>query len=129
MTIIVVIFLLLISIFFLNKRSSNTKQGLKFKNSIKILYRQSARWAAAALQDNSDVIALLHANYAAGYLWSIKDICSTEEFKQITGVDFLEFESKIVEVQDSVTKNFVNKFPSLIFIKDKILLSAMYSRQ
>ena len=50
-----------------------------YTKSIETLYRQSARWAVASDQDDNDIIRLLHANYAAGYLWAIKDIVSTEE--------------------------------------------------
>jgi hypothetical protein len=94
-----------------------------------VLYRQTARWAAAAIQDESELIALLHANYATGYLWALKDIVSSEDFKKITNVDFLEFENKIVDIQDSITKRFISKCPNLIFLKDKLLLDAMYSRE
>lgn len=108
--------------------NTKKKENEQFKKAIWILYRQVARWSIAALQDESEMIALLHANYAAGYLWSIKDIVSTEEFKKITGVDFMEFENKVVEIQDTVTKRMIEKCPDLIFLKDKILLAAMYSR-
>ena len=110
------------------RKWKNVKRN-DFEKSIRVLYRQCARWAAAALQDESEMIALLHANYAAGYLWSIKDIVSSNEFEEITGVEFLEFENKIVEIQDQATKRMIKKCPDLIFIKDKILLAAMYSRE
>lgn len=106
--IILVIFALVFAYISIQFKEAENKQH-KFEKSIIILYRQAARWAAAALQDKSEIISLLHANYAAGYLWSIKDIVSTEEFKKITGVDFLEFENKIVNIQDNSTKKMIKK--------------------
>ena len=101
-----------------------------YENSIKILYRQCARWAAASIQDDATIIKMLHANYAAGYLWAIKDIVSTEQFKKITGEDFNNFESRIVDIQDASSKDIINKCPDLVFIKngDNTIIRAMYSR-
>lgn len=101
----------------------------KFDNAILVLYRQTARWAAASIQDDSEMIRLLHANYAAGYLWSLKDIVSTEEFKRITGEDFLTLENKIVSIQDIASKKMVDKCKPLIFAEDPILFKAIYSRK
>lgn len=41
----------------------------KINNIIKTLVRQSARWSVAASQDTNIMIAVLHSNYGAGYLW------------------------------------------------------------
>lgn len=38
------------------------------------LIRQVARWSTAGKQDKNSMIAVLHANYGAGYLWALKDI-------------------------------------------------------
>ena len=95
---------------------------------VSILYRQCARWAVAAEQDKSDMIAVLHANYAAGYLWAIKDIVDTNNFKQITGQDFLEFEKKIVKIQDNATYRLVSKCRSVVPINDKDLIQAIYGK-
>ena len=59
------------------------KEICLYENAIKILYRQCARWAAASIQDEATIIKMLHANYAAGYLWAIKDIVSCKEFQKI----------------------------------------------
>lgn len=101
----------------------------KYDKSIMILYRQAARWAAASIQDDSELIRLLHANYAAGYLWSIKDIASSEDFNRITGEDLLTFENEIVNIQDIASKKIVSKCPSLVFTSSPQILKAMYSRQ
>jgi hypothetical protein len=117
-----IIFILAIYIFILYNKSC------AFDKSINILYRQSARWASAAIQDDSTIIKVLHANYAAGYLWALKDIVSTSDFKKITGQDFLQFENEIVKIQDSSTKKLVESCPSLIFAENPILYKAMYLR-
>ena len=70
---------------------------------IRILTRQSARWATAAKQDKNSMIAVLHANYGAGYLWALKDIASSSQIKGATGINFLEFQKEITKVQDNAT--------------------------
>jgi len=104
-----------------------------YEDAIKILYRQCARWAAASVQDDATIIKMLHANYAAGYLWAIKDIVTSEKFYEITGEDFVKFENKIVDIQDASSKELIEKCPNLVFIKDQnnndnIIIRAMYSR-
>lgn len=100
----------------------------EYNKSIQVLYRQSARWAAAAIQDDSTIIKVLHANYAAGYLWALKDIVSTSDFKKITGQEFLEFENEIVKIQDSSTKKLVETCKPLLFSENPVLYKAMYLR-
>ena len=104
------------------------KNGLTFDKAIDILYRQCARWAVAANQDKSEIIAVLHANYAAGYLWAIKDIVSTNDFKRITGEDFLEFEKKIVKIQDDATMKLVSICRMVAPVSDTELLRAIYGK-
>lgn len=99
-----------------------------YTNIIETLYRQCARWAVASDQDDNDIIRLLHANYATGYLWAIKDIVSTDEFKNITGKDFLSFEKKITAIQDEATQRVVSKCKASIPTSDKQLLDAIYYR-
>lgn len=99
-----------------------------YKNIIETLYRQSARWAVASDQDDNDIIRLLHANYASGYLWAIKDIVSTDEFKRITGEDFLSFEQKITAIQDKATQRVVSKCKAVLPTSEKQLLDAIYYR-
>ena len=72
--------------------------------NIRTLLRQTARWSAASSQDESPIVALLHANYGAGYLWALKDIATGNEIKKATGVEISEFEKKIVGIQDKATK-------------------------
>ena len=70
------------------------------KTMINTLVRQASRWSTAAKQDKSPLIALLHANYGAGYLWELKDIFTDQEIEKATGMNVLEFRDEIVEIQD-----------------------------
>jgi hypothetical protein len=81
------------------------------KRSIEKLVRQTARWATAAQQDASPLISMLHANYAAGYLWALKDIATPTEIHKATGVNLKQFEEHIVNVQDSTTKKVIKVCP------------------
>ena len=118
----IILFILFV---FFTKSLYTTNKNLD--NIVMTLYRQTARWALASVQDNSEIIRVLHANYATGYLWAIKDIISTQEFERITGENFLQFQNKIVSIQDEATKKLVDICKPLMFIDDKTLFRAMYS--
>ena len=87
------------------------KQRGRPSDRIKKLIRQSARYATAAQQDESPIIATLHANYAAAYLWALKDIATPKKINQNTGVELKTFEEHILNVQDMVSKKVVQKCP------------------
>ena len=78
-----------------NKCYIRTKEKDKINNIVDILVRQTARWATAAKQDKNILIAVLHANYAAGYLWALKDIASDEEIETVTNTKVSILEKKI----------------------------------
>ena len=91
--IIIIILIICLWIFYtIFNKSNDTHYKNKFYKAIRTLYRQTARWGVASVQDDSELIRTLHANYATGYLWAIKDIISADEFKDITGVELAEFE-------------------------------------
>ena len=81
------------------------------KEIISVLVRQAARWSTASLQDNNPLIAVLHANYGAGYLWALKDIATSEEIENITSIDALKFEREITSTQDLATKKAIKICP------------------
>jgi uncharacterized membrane protein (DUF106 family) len=128
MMLIVIVVLILTTIFIWTWNNYNSSYRKKYEDAIKTLYRQSARWGVASLQDDSELIRNLHANYATGYLWALKDIISSEEFKRITGEDFQKIEEKVVSIQDTAAKMLVDKCKPLIYVKDPVLLSAIYSK-
>ncbi len=114
---ILIVILLIIGFFFLNNNTQNN-----YLNSIlKTLMRQSARWSSAALQDESPLVAVLHANYGASYIWAVKDIATSEQVKKATGIDMIKFQKKITEVQDKATKRMVKLCPEYAGQQDQYL--------
>jgi hypothetical protein len=93
---------------------------------IRTLYRQSARYAVASIQDDAEVIQMLHANYAMGYLLALKDVASTEDFKRATGEDLISFERKIAQIQDDATTRIIKDRPDLRPLEDPTLMRAIY---
>lgn len=92
--------------------SNNTK---KFHNElINKLVRQTARWATAASQDDNPVIEVLHANYAAGYLWALKDIATNKDIENATKIDMNKFQKNVVDIQDKANKKLVKLCPNFI---------------
>ena len=51
----------------------------KKTKQIKMITSQTSRWSAAAQQDTSPAIALMHANYGAAYLMALNDIATHTE--------------------------------------------------
>lgn len=78
---------------------------------IQIMIRQAARWATAARQDDNAMIAVLHANYGAGYLWALKDIATNAEIEDATSIDMKRFTYEIVKTQDDATKKMAKLCP------------------
>lgn len=102
--VVVCIVLLILLIWFTSRRRDNHYM---------ILARQMLRWYNAALQDTSPIIALLHANYAAGYLWALKDITNDSDFLRETGLVRETIERKITSVQDRAGKMALKACPLL----------------
>mgnify|MGYP001485779816 CR=1 FL=1 len=92
-----------------NNKKNKTEKQIEF--AAKKLVRQAARWSTAAKQDKNSMIAVLHANYGAGYLWALKDIIKTDIIEKKTGIDMMKFEDEIVKIQDEVTKNMAKLCP------------------
>lgn len=120
--ILILVILTLLPIIIKYNEKHKKRNEDKYHNSIKSLYRQCARWAVASAQDNSTIIRVLHANYATGYLWALKDIVDSSEFKNITGENWDKFEERIVNIQDISTNELVSKWD------DPLLFKAIYSK-
>jgi hypothetical protein len=113
----IVLILLLILLIVQNKLNNNTSKNHSnddINTIIQTLVRQCARWAVAAQQDKSPIIALLHANYATGYLWALKDIATDNQIKIATNVDILEFTKKITNIQDISTQKVSHNCPHFL---------------
>ena len=121
----VLIILLIVFVFLVFRPTGGS---VPFDKHIRILYRQTARYAVASLQDDSAVIKTLHANYDMGYLMALKDLATTDQFARATGDNLLSFERKIAAIQDASTVNLVGDCPDLIPDVDPVLLRAMYIR-
>lgn len=83
------------------------RQVSPLEDQVMTLYCQAARYAVASLQDESDVIRVLHANYAMGYLMALKDIVTDDQFEKFTGVNRLDFEHRLANIQDMATKTLL----------------------
>ena len=103
---------LIAAVFVLFLMMQNKTRGVN--KSIEKLVRQSARYATAAQQDASPVIAVLHANYAAAYLYALKDIATDSQIHNATGIDVKKFKEHVTNVQDMVTRKTSDKCPEFV---------------
>lgn len=113
--IFIIIVIFVIYVFYKNKVLSEKDRY------INTIVRGCARWAAASLQDRSPIVGVLHANYAAGYLWALKDVFSDTEIKRASGVDMIEFQKKITDVQDRATQILIKTCPKYVSDIDSYL--------
>jgi len=103
---------LIAAIFVLFLMMQNKTRGMN--KAIEKLIRQSARYATAAQQDKSPVIAVLHANYAAAYFYALKDIANESQIHNATGIDVKKFKEHVTNVQDMVTKKTSEECPNFV---------------
>jgi len=78
---------------------------------IKILGRQTLRWATAAMQDESPLIAMLHANYGVAYLSALKDIAKDEEIERVLDINIDDMKAYIYMAQDTAVKKSLGMCP------------------
>ena len=105
-------FYLFTFIFILIVIVQNKSRGMA--HAVDKLVRQAARYATAAQQDKSPVIAVLHANYAAAYLYALKDIASESQIHNATGIHVRKFTEHIINVQAMVTKKTTETCPEFV---------------
>ena len=103
-----IIAILLIYIFYFPRTNPKCSNKTEI---IKTLIRQASRWSTAAEQDQNVMIAVLHANYGAGYLWALKDIATDQEIEDVMKIDVLKFKNEIIRIQDLVTKRMIKLCP------------------
>ena len=120
--IIFLIFFVVIILIIYTKNIYESKDNIH-KKHIQKLVRQAARWSAAAQQDESPIIALLHANYGAGFLWALRDIASDKEITEATGINVPIFVKNITDVQDGATKRVTKACPEFVGDIDRYLLA------
>ena len=102
---------MIIMYFFINNNNKKDNMEKQIEFTVKKLVRQAARWSTAAKQDKNAMIAVLHANYGAGYLWALKDIIKTDIIEKKTRIDMIEFENEILKIQDEATQNMAKLCP------------------
>lgn len=107
--------------------SRTTNDSKVDDRAIRTLYRQAARYMVASLQDESEVIQVLHANYAMGYIMALRDITTDTEFRRATGEDLDAFEHKLAVAQDVATRRLVATRPDLVPLEDSSIMQAIYS--
>jgi len=90
------------------------------KDMIKKLIRQSSRYSSASRQDLNNLIAVLHANYGASYMFALKDLFTDEEIEEVIGSkkDREKFEKMVIEIQDKMTKKAVEDCPDYAGVID-----------
>jgi len=100
------IIIAIVIVYFLFKRSTGVNSTV-----INNLLKKSAKWATTAQQDKSPLMANMHANYAVGYLWALKDLASENEIQTASATSLKQFEEHILNVQEMVTKKVTEACP------------------
>lgn len=80
---------------------------------IKKMVQKCAKWATTAQQDASLLTSMTHANYAMGYLLSIKEMSTPRDIHRQTGIDFKKFEEHINNVQEMMNQRALKKYPDI----------------
>ena len=80
---------------------------------IKKMVQKCAKWATTAQQDASLLTGMTHANYAMGYLLSIKEMTTPKDVHRQTGIDFKKFEEHITNVQEMMNQRALKKYPDI----------------
>lgn len=114
---ILILTVLVVVLCFIQQRQKSNSDH----DNIGQLIRQSARWSVAASQDKSPIVAVLHANYGAGYLWAVKDLYTPDEIERATGLNFKTFERKVVSVQEKSSKRLAKLCPAYVGQVDRFL--------
>jgi len=92
------------------------------------LIKQSSRYAIAANQDDNKAIAVLHGNYAAGYLYALLDIYSEEEISNVSNIGLHAFKNEVQNAQTKATRGMYEACPGITPKKSaKILIEASQS--
>ena len=114
-----IIVLFLVLVYYCEKESHKGDVQSEKERVIRTLHRQCARWSTASAQDTSPVIATLHANYAAGYLWALEDLYSANEISAATHVLHHDFRNGIQKNQDISTRKLIEACPAYAKIAEE----------
>jgi len=78
------------------------------------LVRQAYRWHVASLQDANPVIAMLHSNYAMGYVGALRSLDTEAGVKLATGIDLPTLEREVAAQQDKSLVALLSACPTLV---------------
>jgi hypothetical protein len=87
----------------------NQPKQVNKDDMIKALLRQTTRWAVASQQDKSPMVAVLHANYAIGYLMALRDIASEKEINRF--VNLYKLNKLLLQIQDAAAMKTIKYCP------------------
>ncbi len=79
--------------------------------TINTLLRQAARYATAAEQDLNPLIAVLHANYGAAYIFALKSVSTDQEVLEATGEDVNRVTGLVLAIQDQAMQKLAKICP------------------
>lgn len=102
------IFVILVIILMIVKSMNKTNASV-----IQTLVQKTAKYATMAQQDDSPMLAVMHANYSVAYLEALLDVATYRQINRATNVDVKLFIEHVMMVQQSVTKKVVQKIPAL----------------
>ena len=98
--------------------SYSDEDNKNFRNlAIKKLFRTSSRHIAAAEQDTSSIMSLLHANYGENSYYNLRDIASDSEIEKVIKINIKDFGKKVIDIQDLAIERVSNVCPQFL---DKI---------
>jgi hypothetical protein len=85
----------------------------QFKGTLKNLISQSNRWSTIAQQDQNLVVALMHVNYALGFLKASRRLASDEDIQKITGTNVVELHFIMENQQADLIQQISTACPAL----------------
>ncbi len=95
----------LLVICFASKASVTLKQrtySKPFVKHLESLTQQCYQWQRTAQQDTDPYLALVHSSYAIGVHKAIRQISEEADFKRITGMDAVDFESDLEALHEKL---------------------------
>jgi hypothetical protein len=87
--------------------------------------RQIYRWYIASKQDVNPIIKLLHANYAVGWIDSLRSIASDGEIWIESGLDINQINKKATAEQDKAMLMLSKMCPEIIPSETKQVLTLL----
>lgn len=109
----IILILVLLVLAIIPMRASTASNANKTED-IHALIRQVYRWHVASTQDENSMIAMLHSNYAVGYIGALRSIASEAQIQALTGLNLYKLEKEVAAQQDKALSTFAKKCPMLM---------------